>query len=485
MKNAVRVMLFVALGVCIGAGPAMARGTFLSPWQSTYPASLSDDNVINGTGKSCQLCHRDSSGGDPWNGYGWDIKLGLDAGLSTADAITAIEALNSDMDPGNFENYNPGPGGEIDQNTQPGWTGGPNNTIYFKNGTTATGQLPPGNILGNLDPVVGEPDINLNPASLDFGTVFIGDFALQTTAIENLGTADLTVTGIALCPSTSTEYTWSPNMFPITVPPGGNQTLSVVYTPADVGTDSGCLEISSNDPDENPATLTVVGDGAEPPVQEPDINLDPASLDFGTVFIGNVVTLTSQIQNLGTAELSVSAIARCASTSTEYTWMNTVPVTVPPGEFRDLMVTYTPLDEGTDAGCLELTTNDADENPAFLNLTGIGQTPGPAVVDLDIAQFRTTKRVSLTRVKPISIILVVKNGGSIDEQRIATVTGMQGGQMVYNQTMDVSDPVGDGRTRFNFPAYTPTASGDIMWTATITDDDPDVDSAMAVTRVVP
>jgi hypothetical protein len=51
--------------------------------------------------------------------------------------------------------------------------------------------------------------------------------------------------------------------------------------------------------------------------------------------------------------------------------------------------------------------------------------------------------------------------------------------------MMVSDAVGNGRTRFTFPAYTPTAPGDIVWTATIADDDPDVDEAMATTRVVP
>jgi hypothetical protein len=50
-------------------------------------------------------------------------------------------------------------------------------------------------------------------------------------------------------------------------------------------------------------------------------------------------------------------------------------------------------------------------------------------------------------------------------------------------TMEVSDPVGDGRTRFDFPPYTPTAAGDILWTVTIDDDDADDDTAMATTLV--
>jgi len=51
--------------------------------------------------------------------------------------------------------------------------------------------------------------------------------------------------------------------------------------------------------------------------------------------------------------------------------------------------------------------------------------------------------------------------------------------------MDVSDPAGNGRTKFDFPSFTPDAAGDINWTATIADDDPDDDVATATTTVVP
>ena len=71
------------------------------------------------------------------------------------------------------------------------------------------------------------------------------------------------------------------------------------------------------------------------------------------------------------------------------------------------------------------------------------------------------------------------------QTRPSTVIGIQGGVEVYNETIDVSDEVGNGRTRFTFPPFTPTASGEIVWTATIADDDPDIDEATATTNVVP
>jgi hypothetical protein len=65
------------------------------------------------------------------------------------------------------------------------------------------------------------------------------------------------------------------------------------------------------------------------------------------------------------------------------------------------------------------------------------------------------------------------------------VTGVQGGVEVYNETLPVSDAIGDGKSSFKFPSYTPTAIGDIQWTVTIFDNDPDVDVATATTAVTP
>ena len=104
-------------------------------------------------------------------------------------------------------------------------------------------------------------------------------------------------------------------------------------------------------------------------------------------------------------------------------------------------------------------------------------------VDLDIAQFKVTKRVRLARVKPVGIQLTVRNSGVVEGDAPATITGVQNGVEVYNETLTVSDAVGNGRTKFDFPDYIPTDAGDIVWTATIADGDPDDDAATATTVV--
>lgn len=106
----------------------------------------------------------------------------------------------------------------------------------------------------DTDCQVPAPDINLTPLVLTFGAVPAGGSATLNTAIQNLGTVVLNVSAINLCAGTSTEFNWAP-LAPFTVAPGANQTLAVTYAPVDEGIDTGCLAISSNDPDEATSQL--------------------------------------------------------------------------------------------------------------------------------------------------------------------------------------------------------------------------------------
>lgn len=140
-RLAVLTLVAVASTVSVGAFFPFYVGS----WTAAYPTSSSLDHVLNGTGDSCQLCHRDGNGGNGWNAYGWEIKEIFNQTGDLDMAILDAEGVDSDGD-GN-SNID-----EIDADTQPGWTPGPNNTIFFNNGSTQTNQNPPAGILGDLDP---------------------------------------------------------------------------------------------------------------------------------------------------------------------------------------------------------------------------------------------------------------------------------------------------------------------------------------------
>jgi len=139
--------LLLLSGSDASACPLLLRPVYFLMWEAIYPGSQSGQNVFLGTGAECLFCHQSALGGDGHNAYGWKIRELMYTGLSFDQAVLAAELLNSDGDPTGATNLD-----EIQANTQPGWTDGPNNTIFHLDGSTTPGQLPPAGILGSLDP---------------------------------------------------------------------------------------------------------------------------------------------------------------------------------------------------------------------------------------------------------------------------------------------------------------------------------------------
>ena len=80
---------------------------------------------------------------------------------------------------------------------------------------------------------------------------------------------------------------------------------------------------------------------------------------------------------------------------------------------------------------------------------------------------------------------MVVNNGTIEDYAPATLTGMMNGQVIYEQTLSVTDSLANGSAKYTFDAYTPEEAGSIQWTVEIVDEDPDDDVATATTIVKP
>ena len=69
--------------------------------------------------------------------------------------------------------------------------------------------------------------------------------------------------------------------------------VPVQYTPVDVGTDNGTLDIGSNDPDEATVTVALAGTGQEPAGGQCQLQARPSALVYGSVLQGTTATLTT------------------------------------------------------------------------------------------------------------------------------------------------------------------------------------------------
>ena len=100
----------------------------------------------------------------------------------------------------------------------------------------------------------------------------------------------------------------------------------------------------------------------------PKMVVDAASLTFGEVVIGARESRTLNIGNQGNAELTVSGIA---ATDGQFA-VGSSSVGVPPGESRDVEVTFAPVLPGAQSGELVIASDDAGQPEVRISLAGSG-----------------------------------------------------------------------------------------------------------------
>ena len=106
----------------------------------------------------------------------------------------------------------------------------------------------------------GVPHLEVDPISIDFGNVFVGQSATRSLTIRNMGTDVLTVTSIG---ASASEYTASPSAF--SLPALQSLEVLVTFTPAAAGTRGSTLTILSNDPS-SPHVVSLAASALIPPV---------------------------------------------------------------------------------------------------------------------------------------------------------------------------------------------------------------------------
>jgi hypothetical protein len=117
--------------------------------------------------------------------------------------------------------------------------------------------------------VAGTPDISIDPTSIDFGPVLIGEGRSRNIKISNTGTAALIVSSVTI---DHPEFSISETSFQL--PVGESILVTVTFNPTVPGKMTGTYVFKSNDPDEGEKQFTFTGDAGTIPV----IDVSPSSL---------------------------------------------------------------------------------------------------------------------------------------------------------------------------------------------------------------
>ena len=199
--------------------------------------------------------------------------------------------------------------------------------------------------------------LTVTPSTVAFGSVAVGSEQSQTIHVENTGgesasISKLTVSGTGVSVSGMTA--------PMTLAAGQTANLTVSYKPVATGTLAGSVSIASNATDPS----VVVGINAT--ATSSTLAATPSSVSFGNVAVGSDTTQTIRLQNIGTSQVTISAIT--PSVSSIAISGVTLPIKLASGTSATLTAAYKPTAAGSVAGKITVTSN-AVGSPTIVDLS--------------------------------------------------------------------------------------------------------------------
>ncbi len=150
----------------------------------------------------------------------------------------------------------------------------------------------------NIGPVGPSPIFGIAPPNLNFGNVAVGSSAMLQSTVSNTGTANLVISNIS---STNAQFTFTPNAFPITILPGGNQIFDVTFSPTSGGLKTGNLVFTHNAAG-SPSNYSVQGTGVQ------TLSASVSNVNLGNVATNSTTNVPITVSNNGGTPLTVSAL---------------------------------------------------------------------------------------------------------------------------------------------------------------------------------
>lgn len=221
--------------------------------------------------------------------------------------------------------------------------------------------------------------------SVDLGDVPVNASKDLSFLISNSGNRDLTGVACAFEGAAGDFSIVSPP--PGTLVPGQEASVTVRFSPGTAAQTSARLVIASNDDDEGSFGINLGGRGFVPIV--PDIAVKKGKVavqdagppnNFGSITAGTKSKpAVFTIRNEGRSNLSALTVSLAGANPGDFTIVKRPVATLAPGKASPLSVMFTPKERGPRSATLLIGSNDPDEGPFEIYLTGIGIGPEIAV----------------------------------------------------------------------------------------------------------
>ncbi|MCP2671226.1 choice-of-anchor D domain-containing protein, partial [Maricaulaceae bacterium EIL42A08] len=264
------------------------------------------------------------------------------------------------------------------------------------------GAAPEINVTGN-SVNIADGDTSVTAADhTQFDTIDVSATGTRTFTIENLGGSVLTLGSNAVSITNDASGVFSVSAQPATtVAASGSETFTVQFTPSDVGTFTGLVNIASDDASENPYTFAIEATATGAPEVDLQGNgvsivsgdVTPAVADdtsFEGVAVGSNASATFTIRNTGNDELVLTPpgggrgdpVVRGAG-STDFTVTAQPGLSIAAGGSEAFSIQYAPSAVGVASATFQFGTNDDDEATYSFTVGGEGTAPEINLVGAD------------------------------------------------------------------------------------------------------
>jgi hypothetical protein len=211
-------------------------------------------------------------------------------------------------------------------------------------------------------PISG-PNATLSLNSLTFASQLVGTTSpAQSISLTNYGTAALSITRIGPTGAHPGDFVET-NTCGSPLAPGATCTINVTFIPTGINARSASLSIADNAPG-SPQTIALSGVGTV-------VKLNPTSLSFGVVQVGQSKNLSTTLTNTGLGTLSITGITPTGSDRDEFSQVNTCGSSVGAGQSCTISITFKPADAGADSADLSISDNGGG-SPQQVSLSGSG-----------------------------------------------------------------------------------------------------------------
>jgi P pilus assembly chaperone PapD len=210
-----------------------------------------------------------------------------------------------------------------------------------------------------LKPAAGA-SISVSPAAVSFGTVAVGGTVSESVTVSNPTASNVSVTQAS---TEATGFTIPGTSLPLTIAPGQQATLNIMFSPKHVGAVSGTVSVMSN-ASSAPNTVVVSGTGVS---TQTLLDANTPNLNFGNLSAGTAKTLSVDLTNAGNSNVTISKIKVAGEKFTARGLSS--GLILAPGQNATLDVTFSAPTAGTLRGRVTVVSNAAN-SPAVIDLSG-------------------------------------------------------------------------------------------------------------------